>query len=490
MTTYNAIRLGVLLGVGFAVELCVGTAVAGPSTGRPKALLALEQYRSRHFRKGEVQWSVRGVYNALDVVNFTSRFTVRSLLLVNRGDDSGTVAFDRRSARPMKGRKYYLLNQEDGAWITDGESVTIKHYPQETTAPPPDDIFHDVRAVDLSPNGKWYKSVHHALWKSGIEKHGRVTYEERIEAGLHVVTATARTADGHHTEFVWWLDPKRGWSPVKTQHRRDGELVSHTRVRVKDWNGLWFPEHLERFWRYYEKGSKPTTEITIHSVRLDDSMPDAFGPVDLGAEVGTNITVTATPSTPAHYLGWDGTKGIDPDEFSRKLAAGELKRGPNFMRAIGRTTRPSGHRTPRVPKAERAKGLFPEVLVEIVSDEWERYVRQFIERHRLSDTQTESARAVLADCRKEAEGYVAGHKKDFAALGLPSDRRRRSPKRAEQLKRLEKYYGIKPPPAGRASDPRREEARRRLYAPIDAIFEHRLKPRLEALLTAEQRAGP
>ncbi|MFQ5422817.1 MAG: hypothetical protein ACE5F9_02430 [Phycisphaerae bacterium] len=341
----------------------------------------------------------------------------------------------------------------------------------------------------MSVEFKWFSQVHTALWKNGLQKNGTVTYDETVEAGLHIVTATARTADGHAIEYVWWLDPQRGWSPVRTEFRLDGEWIKQARIKVKNFDGVWFPTTILRFAKWHANGHNPSSDIVIDSVRMDDSLADSFGPADIGVEVGTNITYADTHSRKAHWLMWDGTRGIDPMEFARKLAAGELKRGPNFMRAIGRAEETSGHQPPRAPTAGRAKELSAEAVVQIVSDEWDRYVRQFIARHGLSATQTESAMAVLTDCRREAERYVAAHKKDFATLGLPSDRRR-SPKRAEQLRRLQKYYAIKPPPAGRASDPKREDARRRLYAPIHAIFEHRLKPRLDALLTAEQRAGP
>ncbi len=422
----------------------------------PKALLALEQYRARHLRRGDVHWTVRLPQGQqLSLAHYHSRFTNGDHIIINRGDDEGYVGLNMQNER-VKGR-VVMMRQRDGTmWMTDGASVAADVWPADSLMPPLA-MFADVLSLDVVVETRLFarfQDLHTALWKSGIEKRGSVSYHESSQNGVHMVSAEVRRPDGRKIEYLWWLDPKRGWGPVKTEYRQDGKVVEHTEITPKDWGGVWFPSVILQFRTAYENGRKPYREITIDSAKFGGSLPTSLGPREIGIETGTNIHVYATRKKPYHSLNWDGTKGIDPDEFSRKLAAGKLKRGPNFMRWVthGRTAGAAG-------AASAAGGSLTTVV-----DEWERYVRRFIRERDLSGEQRHGAMAVLDDCRKEAEGYVAARRRQFDDLA----------RRAEKV-----AAGVK--------DPKLSDARRRLYAPIDAIFDHRLKPRLEALLTAEQR---
>jgi hypothetical protein len=104
--------------------------------------------------------------------------------------------------------------------------------------------------------------------------------------------------------------------------------------------------------------------------------------------------------------------------------------------------------------------------------QWEAYVRQFIERHKLDEGQQQKAHAVLKDCQgmanrrmRRAQSRIEHIEKQIAELnsrGAGDERNR------QQIARLQQYQA-------------------RLLAPIDEIFEKRLKPRLDGLLTTAQR---
>lgn len=103
---------------------------------------------------------------------------------------------------------------------------------------------------------------------------------------------------------------------------------------------------------------------------------------------------------------------------------------------------------------------------------WQPYVEWFIKQHSLDDSQTQKAMVILEQCQELAKQYLTS-KTD--AL--------------EQLVRESVTASTQP--ATRPSSQPSSDATRlnldELMKPVDEIFETKLKPRLDALLTRAQR---
>lgn len=137
-----------------------------------------------------------------------------------------------------------------------------------------------------------------------------------------------------------------------------------------------------------------------------------------------------------------------------------------------------------------AKGVQPKVAGKNFESEWEKYVREFIQKYQLNDEQTQRANAVLAECEAAAERVMTSKKSELERIE----------KRESELKSAGGPTAAKPAgepkAAGEAkiaTDGKNKELaeltkrREELLAPINRIFEDQLKPKLEKLPTRAQR---
>ncbi len=136
------------------------------------------------------------------------------------------------------------------------------------------------------------------------------------------------------------------------------------------------------------------------------------------------------------------------------------------------------------------KALQPKVAGKNFKSEWEKYVRDFIQKYQLNDEQTQRANAVLAECETAAERVMTSKKSDLERIE----------KREGELKAVAGPTAAKPPgdpkvagEAKSATEGKNKELaeltkrREELLAPINRIFEDQLKPKLEKLPTRAQR---
>lgn len=99
---------------------------------------------------------------------------------------------------------------------------------------------------------------------------------------------------------------------------------------------------------------------------------------------------------------------------------------------------------------------------------WEAYVREFIEKYKLTDGQAQRAKLILKDCQEQARQYMQRHKAELEQLDKKKEALTESKDKLKALTEL-------------------SQRRAKLLEPIGRIFEKRLKPRLEKLLTRAQR---
>jgi hypothetical protein len=106
--------------------------------------------------------------------------------------------------------------------------------------------------------------------------------------------------------------------------------------------------------------------------------------------------------------------------------------------------------------------------------QWEAYVRDFVQRYKLDDEQQQRAHATLQECQNDARSYMSKRRsamdeldKQIQTLTANKDKDKQKDKPAELAKL--------------------NDRKAKMLEPINAIFERRLKPRLEKLPTRAQR---
>lgn len=102
--------------------------------------------------------------------------------------------------------------------------------------------------------------------------------------------------------------------------------------------------------------------------------------------------------------------------------------------------------------------------------QWDQYVRNFIAKYQLNDEQVQKAQAVLEDCKAQANRYLRSRKTQIEQL----DNQIEEVKKSKDKNKAKSLAGL-------------NDKRKKLMEPIDRIFEHQLKPRLERLPTRAQR---
>lgn len=440
------------LTVCVSAMLAQTTAPAGRNqVGSVSGLRAFEQYRTTRLKKALITWTSRNYDSAtVPIFHFTSRFANGDHLVVNRGDDAGAIGQDS-FGNPFFSRVVILWQRHGEFWSTDGDSLTAKLFPRDSRASRLPVI--DIRAQDASPRLDRYVDLHSAIWKLDLEKLGPVEYSATTEKGLHVISARAADAQGNSTEYRWYLDPKRGWSPLKTEFLQQGHVVLEARITPKDYGGIWFPESIARFKRTWHEGRKPFNLVSIESARFDNGLPDELGPADIGVEVGTNIGIIGSEGQ--EVLIWDGTKPGNADEVWARVDKGELKRGPNFIRNSSK---------PRLPATMPANPI-----LQGARSRWQRFVDAFGQEHNFSQAQDRAAQGILEDCLKRADKALAERKNDL-----------------DECRRLARDLAVTPRSDAFEKRTRLFKLHGELNRFLQTILEQQLQPRLEALLTTQQ----
>lgn len=434
----------------------------GAAQERPDALMRMEAARER-LHTGCVEFSWRSEREGRTVYH-TARFGVRGDVLVYRGDDAGSGA----STRPGSVQPRMTLKLDDDTWVNPGDALSAKLF---KPGPRVENIWR-MRALGVS---YWnsFDDLHDSIWRDKVPMPAPRRYSERVEDGLHVVTA-----ETEYGQINWWIDPNRDWSPVRVTLVQDGVVVRESRSTLREYDGVWFPAAVAFFERGFENGERPAEIVTVLSAEFDRSdHPRFLGPADIGIETGM-IVELYRPNGSSEGFQWDGEKPVSLGEFARRERAGQLRRGPTHARELARLQSAREQR-------ERAQGQDPagpggaagapddllaymRAFASLAPDLWERYTRDFIDRYGLDDEQAARALAILDDCKELAHKHLTAH--------------------AAELHRL--HESIDQLRAAQASKERLDQAiaeRDQLVAPLIDIFKKQLVPRLDRLPTRAQR---
>lgn len=434
---------------------------------KPAALIAMQQARVSKIVSGRIEWSVLPGGDQKARLRFVSRYARNGdTIFENRGDPDGWTEFSN-AARSGRGRsKFPLLYMKNSVGIWAYKETTpvceLAKWDRQEGMPIFAEQIREIRSVGISPTSKSLEDRYgfDIVW--GSQPHRLVSWDETVEDGLHVVTATYQQG----AKTIWRIDPDRGWNATRIHvEGAGGAVVWEAVCALKKYGDVWLPETTT----YYREG-KVIDVVRIDSAALnrpDD--PRRFTGADLGLEPGHDVTGKNFPVDPRVGLRWNGEELVTRREWDRDVKAGRRDWGPIWKPIIAGEGWTSPYDTKRTLLSRQVANRDLQRRAAMVKHEsaWTRYMREFISRFALDEEQSQAARAILKDCKQRAE-------------------RLRQSKRAELVRTIDRLYEARRD--GKREDVKRLADRlRELEKPIAAIFEKQLKPRLDALPTQAQR---
>lgn len=430
------------------------------SADKPAPFVHAESLRRPDvLRTGAIEFLLRETIDGREHVRFgTWRFAGPDVILVDHGDEWGTVVRDSTTGRPSKidyNTALHRLRRDGAVWEHHERSPAAVVLPGSIRMTD----LRDPRTIGLN-FFRTDDTFELQVAKLGV---GPIVWQVDESDGLTVVTASVSLGSAK-----WFLDPARDGNPVRIElHPTDGES-SRIDIQYRRWDDVWFPELIEEHALGEAGGRAGTSMRILHAAFNRAEHPSRLGPQHIGIEPGTNIEFR--DREPFELRVWDGEKAVTTEEYLARLRSGEALRGPTLERETARLHILNERRGDFEKFREQLerRGLLLEPIPRELS-EWERYTLDFLRRHACDEGQKERALAILRDCTDEGSSYLSRNKAEFDAFDERCDALR-----AELI-----------------VDPRRWDPliaeRLRLLEPLDRIFSERLKPRLDNLLTTAQR---
>ncbi len=388
----------------------------------------------------------------------------------SHGDQEGWVTWGL-GGRPLSKVPKLALESESGLWRSDGASPVVEFWrgdlpddPRIGNPRPRSEEFWDARSLGMAP------SVAACLQEGtqtlqnldpGTDAAGRPGVRWTETQRGSTVEVRGVFLDG--TTIDWELDPARGWNPLRMTVQAPNGNVLETTCELARFGDHWFPQRIE-----CTSDGKPLRSVFVHDAVIDQAaVPARLTPADIG--VGPGFAVQAQnfePDDPRDPLFWSGDSVIPLSEWREEVLAGRRAPSP-AIQAYRERGHPFWTPEQRASHAQRHDHTREAGLREKPSL-WERYTGRFILSNQLTDDQRQRALLVLRECQEQANAYLKAKENDLAAAEKRLDSARRSDDVQERRSAEE-----------RLSD---------LGHPLDEIFESRLKPGLDALLTRAQRA--
>ena len=394
--------------------------------------------------------------------NRTYRFAGNDEIFEGRGDEDGVVW------RDTAGNPTDYADEIAFALRKDGELWIHREFDWGAQIKP--DGSHLIVA-DARTFGLMYGFSHAQLdkmrWKDSVRQPSARKYSETIENGLHVVTAESDVG-----RIRWWIDPRRGWSPVRCALYVDGALFSESRSVLKQYDGVWYPEAVQYWVKGHKDGREPNVRITTkHAEFNHPEHPREFTPEDVA--IVPRVTAIhkydrkGVRVNSGGYVPGVGYEPVTKDYAYAKQMQEVLARQARAKAAGASTATGGAAETPRNAGAATRRST----SLRKFDSEWEAYTRAFIARYELDKTQTQKAWTICHECQTRGATYLASVKGriERAEKRLAAARKSAEPQRIPEARQIEGVL------AG-------------LRKPIGVIFEKQLKPRLDKLPTRAQRA--
>ncbi len=430
-----------------AIVACQHNPVIADELLRPAVLVAVDEAR-RNVLTAEMAWSVTfRLGNDRSRQFYRARISPDGYILENKGDDRGIVARDEMG-RPVETRVRRWLLRKGELWAyTEGDlAAKLRMSDQDIRL-----MEMDVRLMGLLPVYRSSLRFPDVLWTYGNEL-GPRDYQQQVDGNKAVVIAKLTKWQS----IRWKIDLERGCNVTEVSHLSEGEVVLEARSTLRQFGKTWFPETTAYY--YPAAQPDPVHVVSVESASFNSSAHSRhLVPEDIGIESGLTVTVESNGPDMGQQC-WTGSELIPVEEYAARRRKGEVKKGPRVTRLHGEMRESqraiAAMHSPVVPAGE-VQGRPSEdqdwrLLLRRQESAWERHVGEFIRRHTLSESQQVAAWSILKDCTGQADGYIRRMLETNSTTSQP-------------------------------------DASSRLSAQLDKIFERQLKPRLESLLTAEQR---
>jgi len=436
------------------VALCAGSAaMVCAQQERPRALERAAQAR-QGIVTARLDWAGERQRAGERRLHRTTRIGGNSALTTVHGDDDGVVVVRHDGApSPLNQNPYCYLIDDGQTWEYQQESVEAELQPKALHAYCP-----DLRSAGFSPFPDW-RSVDEVVWTDKPNA-PPTEWEERVEDGLHVVIAKRVLG-----VFTWWIDPERGWQPVRTTFADQEGIAWESRSELEQVDGVWFPRSVVFLERAQEGGLRLAETVAVERCLLNDpSLPLRLTPKDLGLDAGFNI-LAYDEAGEERSLKFDGEKAVSLEEYAERFKKGEIKKGPRFARLMAGLRQDAAIRKQRGVERPPGARIAPDDYEALTTPEnyrslWQLYTLSFIRKHKLDADQVQKAWITHDDCVQRAQRLAAAADRRLAAARDPNGE---TPQRAA----VEIYA--------------------KLVDDICDVFYAQLKPRLEQTLTREQK---
>lgn len=427
------------------------------STSKPPALLAMEAARAG-WSQIEVHWDYQ-LASSPRKMHCYNRYGEGEWIGTELGDDEGYGPQNYDTNELMRIFPTHMLFKANGAiWRHE------EHAPSAALWGPTAVVSAiDLRNVGLEAHvgamRRWSDYVSR-IWKPNVP----VTYRQ-YDSGDGTVTVEARSDAPNTSVQRWILAKNMDYQPVRVElvHAREGSPKRYAEIKYQPLaDGTYFVSAAD----FYSEDGERCASIQVTDVRSGADLPKTFTPEDIGVDDGTHLDVVMYAVPPTKYPGFPLVycqgEIIDVWDMGDRIRAGEATLGKNVAEFQEKAFMGLNWRDPFPESRTRAAGVAGELTLEDVREylnapasdgktgaarlkgrtltEWERYTLDFIRANQLNDEQIQKAILILRDCEA----------------------------RKKALETLLKINSTKC----------REQC--------DKLFEERLKPRLERLLTRKQ----
>lgn len=488
-----------------------------PGADMPPELQRMQAYRAKAFDRARFEWHEddNGVvgYN-------TSQYAGNDFLRIAHGSETGlqniymdglAYAYSERFSLYKDGQQWNYTEEKSRMLVLDADA--------------PEGVFEeqtDLRTAGLYPRPRTQLGPRCRALESYL------SCMLAPPSGGYDVTHTPDglvEVRGHFGEgtVMWRLDPEREYQPIVVESAYPNEegsmLVEQAYTSYMKINGKFIPERIE-----YVMGNGARDILTVDSALIDDpELPSELRVADFFPLMqGVNIS-HVDASGKGRLEIWDGERAATKEEVAEMKRQGLFDNIPFILRY--RELRANVGKPNSKPKLD-GEGWYATANLSRTPGLWENFTRRFIAVANLDKNQTKRAWEHLGKCQSAANKKLPDIRKQAKDIEWELTRLRiygdispgvRPISKSDDLADVETEAPSSVPApvaertlattggegsAGKAIRPsvgrppdtqataertaRLNERLSELYKPIEAIFEHDLKPGLNKLLTPEQ----
>jgi hypothetical protein len=423
--------------------------------------LALQSMlEARDFAACEIGWEIQ--WRAGSSAGRREKFELRlarneDMIFARLGDEHGVV--DRGpEGQPVSWYPVRTLLESDRCYETRDTTTLLVLRFERAAAAARRALPCDPRLLGLLPTLAQSRGAPSDLFDRFPEPGIASRYSEESRNGRVIVTGEYETQPPIVVE--WTLDPARGWNPerVRCWPREDRtaavlEVVSD----LREFPGAWFPDRVT-----FRRGGDVFCIVAVHQARFfENGGPADFVPADIGAEAG--FTIQTFGKLPPELAGlsrpwvWGEARPHPMMDWADRVRSGLAQDGPLIQQFQKYGEIPSPYPTASVVAAPEPD-----------TSGWHAFVRDFIRAHDLDGDQQQKAMSILQDADEAAQALWRRVQSEVRKLD-------------EELGRARGHEDF--PLVQSEVQAQRQEL---FGEPFERIFEDRLQPRLEQLLTRRQ----